>query len=333
MVVRNEAQDSYIVGGWIAFVCLLPMFAMWAFMIFGYLGIGIKLKGKGSSGKDGNANMLPIQLQFFNFTCSVAACLLEVIRRLLPLGSQTIVDNCMVLTILFVLFYCAAKWSTYSFLMVKVFIASRGDKAEELRKKKIMLLVMSVLLAITCIAITAVSQGEMFRDSGMCLWFLKSLWIAFLYPFGDFLLSFYLMYAFIKPLKDSAKKTNTDLLNHVIKENVRVGGGCVLSSLIIHLAVGIGVITKLRVQLVTESLVCVDLVCNAIGLMYSTRRSWLRPNGEALSVASDARTQQRDSIGPNGNFNMGKSGSIDASPAMASVSSPKVGSQASSAEM
>jgi len=276
------------------------MFALWAFMICGYFGIGVRLKGKSASKRDAK-DMTPLKLQFFNFTTSVAACLLEAIRRLLPLGSGEIVDGCMTLTILFVFFYCAAKWSTYSFLMVKVYIASKGEKAELLRKRKHLLLFFSMLLAVTCIAIVAVSQGFMFKDSGMCLWFLQSLLIAFFYPFGDLCLSCYLMYAFVKPLRESVKKTaSTDVLKAIIRENVIVGAGCVISSFVIHIVVGVGVISKLRVQLITESLVCVDLLCNSIGLLYSTRRSWVRvrDNVEALtSVGSDAQKTRPSAVG------------------------------------
>jgi len=300
------------------------------------------MKGRSTSKRDAK-DMTPLKLQFFNFTTSVAACLLEAVRRLLPLGSGEIVDGCMTLTILFVFFYCAAKWSTYSFLMVKVYIASKGEKVELLRKRRHLLFFFSMLLAVTCIAIVAVSRGFMFKDSGMCLWFLQSLSIAFAYPFGDACLSCYLMYAFVKPLRESVKKTaSTDVLKAIIRENVIVGAGCVISSFIIHIVVGVGVISKLRVQLVTESLVCVDLLCNSIGLLYSTRRSWVRvrDNVEALtSVGSDAQKTRPSAVGlpPRGMSesmdNMQKSANLTEPEANNTVPSSSVVSAPSSAAL
>jgi hypothetical protein len=196
----------------------------------------------------------------------------------------------MGLTVSFVLFYCIAKWTTYSFLMYKVYIASRADQ-KSIKTKKLFLTIVAILLAVTCIAIVSVSRGYIFSESGFCIWKLDGLWIASAYPVGDFLLSVYLMWAFVQPLKASTRDSNNPLLKRVIKENLTVGSICVISSFVMHLAVGIGVVQpRLRIQLVTESLLCIDLWINSFGLFYSTRKSWIRNLPAGIQFDSSAES-------------------------------------------
>jgi hypothetical protein len=160
--------------------------------------------------------------------------------------------------------------------MYKVYIATKADQKNLLKMKRF-LIGLSIFLAITCAAIVSVSRGYIFSEAGFCIWKLDGLWIAFAYPAADFVLSGYLMWAFIKPLRASTKDTNNTLLKRVIRENLKVGSVCIVSSFIMHLGVGIGVLQpRLRIQLVTEALLCVDLCINALGLFYSTRKSWVK---------------------------------------------------------